>query len=45
MPSLTNTQNWAKYGIANAGAVAPPTATTRAGINGLVVLTPNQDPM
>jgi hypothetical protein len=33
---LTNQQNWAQYGIAIAGEVAPPTATTRAGIDGLV---------
>jgi hypothetical protein len=33
---LTNAQNWAKYGIAIAGAVAPSTATTRVGISGLV---------
>ncbi|MFO0811524.1 MAG: hypothetical protein U0746_23080, partial [Gemmataceae bacterium] len=32
---LTNAQNWAKYGIAIAGGVAPTTAT-RAGIVGLV---------
>jgi hypothetical protein len=33
---LTNAQNWAQYGIAIAGSVAPSTATTRAGVNGLV---------
>lgn len=33
--NLTNGQNWAKYGIAIAGAVAP-CATTRDGIYGLV---------
>ena len=32
---LTNTQSWAKYGIAIAGAVAT-NASTRAGIHGLV---------
>ncbi len=32
---LTNAQNWAKYGIAIAGAVAP-CATTRDGISGFV---------
>ncbi len=33
---LTNQQNWAQFGIAIAGAVAPANATTRAGIDGLV---------
>ena len=33
---LTNAQNWAQYGVAIAGAVAPATATTRSGIIGLV---------
>jgi hypothetical protein len=33
---LTNQECWAEYGIAIAGAVAPSTATTRNGINGLV---------
>jgi hypothetical protein len=33
---LTNAQCWAEYGIAIAGEVAPSTAKTRAGINGLV---------
>jgi hypothetical protein len=33
---LTNAQAWAQYGVAFAGAVAPSTATTRAGIVGLV---------
>lgn len=33
---LTNAQNWAQYGIAIAGAVAPSTARTRTGIIGLV---------
>jgi hypothetical protein len=34
---LTNAQNWTKYGIAIAGAVAPGSATTVDGIDGLVV--------
>ncbi len=34
---LTNQQLWDQYGQAIAGAVAPSTATTRVGINGLVV--------
>jgi hypothetical protein len=33
---LTNAQAWAQYGIAIAGAVAPATATTMPGIDGLV---------
>jgi hypothetical protein len=33
---LTNAQNWAKYHIAIAGAVAPSTATTDKDINGLI---------
>jgi PKD repeat protein len=33
---LTNQQAWATYGVAIAGAVAPSTAKTEAGINGLV---------
>jgi hypothetical protein len=33
---LTNAQNWSKYGIAIAGAIAPSTATTRTGVIGLV---------
>jgi hypothetical protein len=34
---LTNAQNWARYGIAMAGAIAPPGATaSRPEINGLV---------
>jgi hypothetical protein len=33
---LTNAQAWAKYGIADAGAIAPSSATTEAGIVGLV---------
>jgi hypothetical protein len=33
---LTNRQNWARYGIAVAGALAPATATDRDGINGYV---------
>lgn len=33
---LTNEQNWNLYGIALAGELAPSTATTRAGIRGLV---------
>ena len=32
---LTNAENWAKYGIAFAGEVAPPDVTTRAGVYGL----------
>ena len=32
---LTNAQLWAQYGIAVGGAVAPSTAKTRPGINGL----------
>lgn len=40
---LTNAQNWAKYGIATAGAVAPAGASaSRPDINGLVA--PLQDP-
>jgi hypothetical protein len=35
---LTNQQNWNTYGIALAGAVAPESATTMAGISGLVRL-------
>jgi hypothetical protein len=38
---LTNQQNWNTYGIAIAGAVAPSTATTMTGINGLVVALPS----
>ena len=34
---LTNAQNWAQYGIAFAGEIAPPTATTRDHVLGLVV--------
>ena len=34
---LTNAQAWAKYGQAIAGSVAPAAATTRAGIDGLVL--------
>jgi PKD repeat protein len=34
---LTNQDNWNKYGLAIAGAVAPSNATTRAKIRGLVV--------
>src|SRR5262249_30087233 len=33
---LTNQQAWAQYGVAIAGAVAPASATTRSGIDGLV---------
>jgi hypothetical protein len=33
---LTNQQAWAEYGIAIAGAVAPSSATTKAGIDGLI---------
>jgi hypothetical protein len=33
---LTNAQAWALYGVAIAGEVAPSTATTLDGINGLV---------
>lgn len=33
---LTNAQNWAQYGIAIAGEVAPSTARTRNGIIGLI---------
>ncbi len=33
---LTNAENWATYGIAFAGAIAPSTATTRDAIDGLV---------
>jgi hypothetical protein len=33
---LTNQEAWAQYGIAIFGGVAPSTATTRTGINGLV---------
>jgi hypothetical protein len=33
---LTNQQNWDLYGIALAGELAPATATTRQGIDGLV---------
>jgi hypothetical protein len=34
---LTNQQNWTKYGIAIAGAIAPSSATTRSDMHGLVV--------
>ncbi len=34
---LTNAQAWAQYGIALAGEVAPSSATTMAGIDGLVL--------
>jgi PKD repeat protein len=33
---LTNAENWARYGVAIAGSVAPANATTMAGILGLV---------
>jgi hypothetical protein len=33
---LTNAQNWAQFGLAMAGAVAPGDATPRAGFDGLV---------
>jgi hypothetical protein len=35
--NLTNTQTWAQYDLAVAGAVAPANATTRNGVQGLVV--------
>jgi hypothetical protein len=35
---LTNTQTWAQYGIAIAGAVAPSSATTLDGVDGLITL-------
>jgi hypothetical protein len=34
---LTNQQTWAQYGLAIAGALAPSTATTMDGIDGLIV--------
>jgi hypothetical protein len=33
---LTNAQNWARYGIAIAGAIAPANTTTQSEINGLI---------
>src|SRR5207244_520113 len=40
---LTNAQNWTRYGIATAGAVAPSNATaSRSDIKGLIAPIPGQ---